>query len=1298
MTRRNKYISIVLFLILKVTVSYGQIDTAFWFAAPWVTPDHTERDNVVMHISTFAAPTTTVRLRQPAAIAPNRYDTTIVIAANSTFNYTFWRDKLVSPTNFAFDSLEVRPANTVLPYGFYLSSTSSITVVYDVICRPPGFNNTETMSLKGQNGLGLEFVCPQQTLYRNRTVGDRAGTPPGAAQPKQQIVIVASQPNTVVWITPKCAVVGHPANVTYSIMLPSAGSAYNVENVVQNTMVNGNNLSGSVVVADKPISVTVADDSVNSPYSNPPSPGYSLYGGMGCFDLIGDQIVPVDIVGTDYILNRGQLYQKDQIAVGNPGMQESAYIVATENFTKLTINNGTVITAMLNKGDTYVDTLLAPLTYVNADKNVYVYHASGYGCELGAAILPPLNCAGSKLVAFSRNSPQLFSLNILCKNGSQGTFTLNASTTSVTAANFTVVPGTATLAGGPFWGAQVNFNSTAQMPIGSYTIGNNTDEFALGVFDGNLGSGGLFHYMSSFLRKTTVTTATVSPVCVGLSPTVALTGTVSGGAITGIWTTANGTGTFAPYTSTVNTISTTYTLSNNDTLQSSIKFYLTSTGNCTPKKDSITVTVNQRPQISIGSVSPMCKNNLQPIALTGTISNALGGSWSGGNGGAFGIPGVNTTYTPSAADLAANSITLTLTTSGPLAGCVNSVKSLTVGFTQPPLVSAGPSTYVCTNSQTLQLNGNVSGGTTTGLWNTNGTGLFLPGSANTTATYVLSASDLSLSTISFTLSSTNNGNCNPVTSNMLVNVNQAPTVIAPNDFTVCAIAGVISLTGTVNGGGSTNQGFWTYNGTGNVSPSNSITATYTMSANDQLGSTITFTLNSAGSFCPVETDTVRVAILNAPVVTVNSANSAVCNNAPIALTGTVSGYTNSGIWSSTGTGAFTPTNTALGGQYQPSSGDVSNGSVIITLSSTNNQGCPAQSASFTAVFVAAPTAIFNNSLLRCLNSPVIFTDGSLANGTSNLSYQWNFGDGPTSVSTSSNPIYTYTNIGSYVVSYTVTGTNNSVNPPLQCPDTISKRITIYPLPVPEFTVNNTCQDMQSNFTDATIVSVGNITGWNWQFGDGSPNGTIKNPTHTYTNQGTYNVILTATSNYSCSASITKLITVNPKPNAEFGMTNNPSVAQEPIYFSDFSTPPPFTNWYWNFGDESSSQEQNPSHSYENAGIYLITLTVYDANNCSDTISKLVEITLLPQVPTAFTPNGDNNNDLLFVKGGPFQKMLFRLYNNWGELLFETTDQNIGWDGRKNGVDQPLGVYVWTLEADMYNNRQVKKNGDVTLIR
>ena len=165
------------------------------------------------------------------------------------------------------------------------------------------------------------------------------------------------------------------------------------------------------------------------------------------------------------------------------------------------------------------------------------------------------------------------------------------------------------------------------------------------------------------------------------------------------------------------------------------------------------------------------------------------------------------------------------------------------------------------------------------------------------------------------------------------------------------------------------------------------------------------------------------------------------------------------------------------------------------------------------------------------------------------------------------------------------------------------------------------------------------------------------------------------------------------------MTNDPTIALEPVYFSDFSAPTgSITTWLWSFGDEGSGTGSSPTHVYQNSGVYVITLTVFDNNGCSDTVSKSIDVQILPQVPTAFTPNKDNNNDLLFVKGGPFEKITFRVYNNWGELLFETNDQKIGWDGTKNGKDQPVGVYVWTLFVDMYNNRQVKKNGDVTIIR
>ncbi|MBK6526625.1 MAG: IgGFc-binding protein [Crocinitomicaceae bacterium] len=153
------------------------------------------------------------------------------------------------------------------------------------------------------------------------------------------------------------------AGVTFSVVLPLAGNVYTVQNLVGNTSVLGNNLAGTVIVSDKPVSAPVADDSVNPA------------GGGGCHDLMGDQIVPTDVIGTDYIVNKGFL---------NAGSDEALYVLATENFTTVTVNDGVLNpTVILNQGDTYSFITDNQLTYVTADKPVYLLHMSRLRMRIG---------------------------------------------------------------------------------------------------------------------------------------------------------------------------------------------------------------------------------------------------------------------------------------------------------------------------------------------------------------------------------------------------------------------------------------------------------------------------------------------------------------------------------------------------------------------------------------------------------------------------------------------------------------------------------------------------------------------------------------------------------------------------------------------------------------------------------------------------------------------------------------------------------------------------------------------------
>ncbi|MDX2173380.1 MAG: T9SS type A sorting domain-containing protein [Bacteroidota bacterium] len=695
---KTKLLSLFLFiLLLQSNTAKSQIDTSFWFAAPWITPDHWWKDDIKLHISTFST-TTTVRLRQPGAIAPNRYDTTIIIPPYTTFNYVFWRDKLASATNFAFDSLETRPANTVVPYGLYISSSANITVVYDILTRAPSYINGETFSLKGQNGLGLHFLCPFQTKLNNQTLGFDWNTDGIVTQPKQQINIVASQPNTIVIITPKCNIVGHLAGITYTLLLNNPGDAYTLENTTQTVSISSNNLSGTEISSNKPISVTVADDSVR---------GIS----GGCYDLAGDQIVPSDIIGTDYVLIKGFM---------NAPELEGVYVLASQNSTSITINDGIITNTVINQGNTYFYKTNQQQTYVSSSSPVYCIQLTGYGCEYGEAILPPINCAGSNLISFSRNTNQNFLLNIVCKNSALTSFSLNNSsgtvTVPITASNFTVIPGTSILPGGPFFGSQINLSPTLTLPTGSYSIANTADVFGLGVFEGNLSTSGWYYNASSFLRKTNVVAQPSTNICVSSSASVALTGTVSGAAITGTWSTANGTGAFGAYTSTFNTITAPYYLSNADTLLFNLKFYITAIDPCGKiYKDSTIVSIDQRPHVIVSASYSVC-DNISSIPLTGTVTNAFGGSWSGGSGGSFLGAGITNTYIPTLTDVSLGYINFTLTSVVPFyPSCLNTSNALTVTLLNSPSISIVSSSSLLCVGQSATL---TAGGASTYTWNT----------------------------------------------------------------------------------------------------------------------------------------------------------------------------------------------------------------------------------------------------------------------------------------------------------------------------------------------------------------------------------------------------------------------------------------------------------------------------------------------------------------------------------------------------------------------------------------------------
>ena len=227
------------------------------------------------------------------------------------------------------------------------------------------------------------------------------------------------------------------------------------------------------------------------------------------------------------------------------------------------------------------------------------------------------------------------------------------------------------------------------------------------------------------------------------------------------------------------------------------------------------------------------------------------------------------------------------------------------------------------------------------------------------------------------------------------------------------------------------------------------------------------------------------------------------------------------------------------------------------------------------------------------------------------SWSWKFGDGY--VSTEQNPSYTYTEGGDYTVSLTVSNEAGS--------DTATLVVTVLEPPIADFSTSPTRAKVSESiqFTDE---SSGDIDSWFWDFGDGDTS-TEQNPSHTYTDLEMLNYTVSLTvSNEAGSDSAIQVITVLIPPICTFSASPTKAGLETPIQFTDESGFD-IDSWLWDFGDGSSSAEQNPWHTYEKPGTYTVTLTVNNPVG-SDTRMMKDYITVTPllvshaEICSAFT--------------------------------------------------------------------------------
>ena len=249
----------------------------------------------------------------------------------------------------------------------------------------------------------------------------------------------------------------------------------------------------------------------------------------------------------------------------------------------------------------------------------------------------------------------------------------------------------------------------------------------------------------------------------------------------------------------------------------------------------------------------------------------------------------------------------------------------------------------------------------------------------------------------------------------------------------------------------------------------------------------------------------------------------------------------------------------------------------------------------------------------------------------------------------------------------------------------------------DFYFEGICVNNPTTFFN-TSVSLGSIINFlTWDLGNGFKYYS-DSVLYSYEIAGDYQVSLFIETAAGCKDSIIKTITVFENPNANFNY--NPSTISTLNPEINFvNTSLNATPYLWNFGDSIYSTLENPSHIYDNPGLYDVILIVVDSNNCVDSVMHGITMyyDFVLYLPSAFTPNVDGINDQFGPQGlrmEEYKSYLFYIYNQWGEIIFETEDINELWDGSNS----QSGSYAWSIVIVDEIGKKRKKEGNVLLIK
>jgi len=339
-------------------------------------------------------------------------------------------------------------------------------------------------------------------------------------------------------------------------------------------------------------------------------------------------------------------------------------------------------------------------------------------------------------------------------------------------------------------------------------------------------------------------------------------------------------------------------------------------------------------------------------------------------------------------------------------------------------------------------------------------------------------------------------------------------------------------------------------------------------------------------------------------------------------------------------------------------------------------GCPSYD---TINVVIATSPSFETDTAICFGEELAFTNTST--GTVSTGWLWDFGDGLTS--TENSPVHKYAAPGKYTV-YLVA---------YPCEDTAIKVVMVDSTPFVRFItdIGQVCEGRGINFYPQFRSGAENLQ---WDFGDGTGKINSWQPVHAFDSSGTYQVTVVASYPSCPDSNTTQTINVHPHPVVSLGPDTSLCPGGDAILLYNRAEEQQSYVYKWNTGAETKQiLTRHP-------GVY--SLTARSEQGCTTTDSMEIFKGCYINIPNVFTPNGDGINDFFFPRSllsRNVTRFKMEIYNRWGQLIFETkSTSGRGWDGRFNNAEQPQGVFIYLLEAEIDGKHLERYTGNVTLIR